>query len=37
MRGHDGAGVGGKVQDGGDTCLLVADSHCCMAEASTIL
>ena len=27
----------GKDQEGGDICVLVADSHCCMPEANTIL
>ena len=27
----------GEVQEGGDICVLVADSHCCMPEANTIL
>ena len=30
-------GVGREVQEGTDICILVADSHCCVAEASTIL
>ena len=33
----DGGGVGREVQEGGDKCILMADSHCCMAEISTIL
>ena len=31
VRGH-----GGEVQDGGDTCILMADS-CCIAETNTAL
>ena len=32
--------VGGwekKVQEGGDVCLFMADSHCCAAETDTML
>ena len=31
--------MGGRreVQDGGDICIPVADSCCCMAETNTIL
>ena len=35
-RGGEG-GVGSKVQEGGDTSILVADSLCYMAEADTTL
>ena len=36
---RDGVGreVGKGVQDGGDTCIPMADSHCCMAKTTTIL
>ena len=27
----------GKVQEGGDICLLMADSFCCIAKANTML
>ena len=30
-------GSGGKVEEGGDICVLVADSCCCMVDANTIL
>ena len=30
-------GVMGKVQEGGDTCILLADSHCCTVETCTTL
>ena len=33
----DGVEDGGDVQEGGDMCILMADSHCCMAEANTTL
>ena len=26
-----------EAQEGGDICLLMADSHCCMAETNTTL
>ena len=29
--------VGGEVQEGVDIPVLIVDSHCCMAEANTIL
>ena len=32
-----GWGSEGEVQEGRDLCVLMADSHCCMAEANTIL
>ena len=32
-----GEGGGREVQEGGDIGILVADSHCCMAEANTTL
>jgi hypothetical protein len=28
-------GVRREVQEGGDICKLMADSHCCMAEINT--
>ena len=27
----------GKVQEGGNICVLLADSHCCLAETKTNL
>ena len=37
-RGWEGVGRGGReVQDGGDICIPVADSCCCMAETNTTL
>ena len=35
--GDGGRGLGGKVQEGEDLCILMADSRCCMAEAKRIL
>ena len=32
----DNLGSGGEVQEEGDICVLVADSHYCMTEATTI-
>ena len=26
-----------EAQEGGDTCILMADSHCCTAETNTTL
>ena len=28
---------GWEAQEGGDMCIFIADSHCCMAVANTIL
>ena len=30
LEGGDGVGGGGGVQEGGDTGILMADSHCCI-------
>ena len=30
-------GGGRELQEGGDICILTADSHCCMTEINTIL
>ena len=30
-------GVEGEAQEGGDTCIIIADSHCCIAETNTAL
>ena len=27
---------GGGIQEGGDTCILMADSHSCTAETNTL-
>ena len=35
--GWDGGGGMREVQDGGDTCTIVADSCQCMAKTTTIL
>ena len=35
--GGDGVGGGREVQEGGDICILMADSHCCMAETNITL
>ena len=32
----DGAEGGKEVQEGGDICILISDSHCCMAEINTL-
>ena len=37
LEGWDGVGGGREVQEGGDICILKADSCCCMAGANTIL
>ena len=37
LEGWGGVGDRREVQDGGDICILVADSHCCMAETKTTL
>ena len=37
LDGWDGAGGGREVQEGGDMCILMADSHCCMAETNTTM
>ena len=34
---EDGMEVGKEAQEGGDICILMADSDCCMAEVSTIV
>ena len=36
---RDGMGAGGEEGDseGGDTCIIMADLHCCMAETNTTL
>ena len=31
------SGVEGEIQEGGDICILLTDSCCCMADANTIL
>ena len=37
LEGWDGVGGGREVQEGGDISILMADSHCCMAETNTTL
>ena len=39
LEGWDGVGrmVGGGLQNAGDTCAPVADSHVCMGKRTTIL
>ena len=34
LEGWDGVGGGRDVQEGGDICILMADSYCCMAETN---
>ena len=34
---EDGMEVGKEAQEGGDICILIADSHCCMTETRTTL
>ena len=33
----DGVGAGREVQEGGYIGILMADTHCCMADINTIL
>ena len=35
LEGWDGEG-GREVPEGGDICILMADSQCCMAETNTL-
>ena len=35
--GWDGVGSEREAQEGGDVCILTAESPCCMAETSTTL
>ena len=37
LEGWDRMGSGREVQEGGDICILMADSHYCMAEINTTL
>ena len=37
LEGWDGVWGGRKSQEGGDICILMTDSLCCMAAANTIL
>ena len=37
LEGWNGEGGGREVQEGGDTCMPMADSHRCTAETNTIL
>ena len=35
--GCDGLGGGREAEEGGDMCIPMADSCCCMAETNTVL
>ena len=37
LEGRDGVRGGREAQEGGGVCILMADSRCCMEEASTIV
>ena len=37
LEGGDGVGGGREVQEGGDICILMSDSHYCKAETNTAL
>ena len=37
LEGWDGVGGQREVQEGGDICITMTDSCCCMAETNTIL
>ena len=37
LEGCDSVEHGRKVLEGGDICILMADSHCCMMEISTTM
>ena len=37
LEGWDEGEAGGKAQEGRAICILMADSHCCMAETNTML
>ena len=37
LQGWDAVAGGSKFQEGGDICVLMADSHCCTAETNTAL
>ena len=37
LEGWDGVGGGSEAQKGGDICIHMADSQCCIAETNTIL
>ena len=36
IEGWQGVGVGREVQEGANICILMADSHCCMAEHNIV-
>ena len=36
LEGWDGVESEREVQEGGNICILMADSHCCMAEANPL-
>ena len=37
LEGRDGVEGGREVQEGGAICMLMADSHCCVAETNITL
>ena len=37
LEGWDGRWGEREAQEGGDICILTADSHCCIAESNIIL
>ena len=37
LEGWDGVWGGREVQEGGDICILIDDSHCCLVEINTTL
>ena len=37
LEGGDGVGGRREVQEGGNICILMSDSHCCMAETNITL
>ena len=37
LEGWGGVGGGREIQEGGDVCIPMTDSCCCMAETNTIL
>jgi len=37
MTWRDGMGEGREIWEGEDKCIIIVDSHCCMAETNTAL
>ena len=37
LEGLGGVGGGREIHEGGDLCILMVDSHCCMAETNITL